>query len=205
MATRTGPRTSLSEWRGLLVDGGLACPTWPRDGTDEAVLASSGRVVSDELARAGVVGPPTVGVGMLLAAPVLFEHGSDDLESRFLRPIVTSQDRWCELFSEPGCGSDLASLTARAERQGEEWVVSGQKVWTTGALQADYMRSCLPAPTGACPSTRGSRASCCPCASPAVEVRQDPPDEQSCRRPTRSLSQARGCHTPTVVGKSGHG
>ena len=75
---------------------------------------------------------------MGLAAPTILEHGSDDLKSRLLRPIVTGEHTWCQLFSEPGSGSDLAGLTTRAVLDGDEWVVNGQKVWNTSAHHADY-------------------------------------------------------------------
>ena len=75
---------------------------------------------------------------MTLAAPTILEHGSDDLKSRLLRPIVTGEDSWCQLFSEPGSGSDLAGLTTRAELDGDEYVVNGQKLWSTSAHHARY-------------------------------------------------------------------
>jgi alkylation response protein AidB-like acyl-CoA dehydrogenase len=93
-------------------------------------------MVAAELEAAGAVGPPS-GSGMGLAAPTLLEHGSDEIKSRLLRPIVLGEDLWCQLFSEPGSGSDLAGLTTRAERDGDEWVISGQKVWNTSAQHAD--------------------------------------------------------------------
>ena len=90
-----------------------------------------------ELASAGVPGPPA-GVGLGLAAPTILEHGSDDVKRRFLRPIATGEHPWCQLFSEPGYGSDLAGLVTRADRDGDEWVVNGQKLWTTSAHHAHY-------------------------------------------------------------------
>jgi alkylation response protein AidB-like acyl-CoA dehydrogenase len=75
---------------------------------------------------------------MSLAAPTILAHGSDELKGRLLRPIATGEDTWCQLFSEPGNGSDLAGLTTRATHDGDEFVVEGQKVWTTGAQHAAY-------------------------------------------------------------------
>jgi alkylation response protein AidB-like acyl-CoA dehydrogenase len=78
------------------------------------------------------------GVGMMLVAPVLLEHGSEELKRRYIRSTVTGEITWCQLFSEPGAGSDLAGLQTRAERDGDEWLVTGQKVWSTGAATADF-------------------------------------------------------------------
>ncbi|HEX3459272.1 MAG TPA: acyl-CoA dehydrogenase family protein [Acidimicrobiales bacterium] len=131
------PDLSLLAWRTRLADSGWACPSWPGQWCGRSLPASAAELVADELARAGAVGVPD-GVGMHLAAPTLLEHGSDDLKSRLLRPTVTGEITWCQLFSEPGAGSDLAGLTTRAVRDGEEWVVNGQKVWNTSATHADF-------------------------------------------------------------------
>ncbi len=129
------PELSLADWRQLLADSGWACPAWLVCGRelppDLAAAATS------ELARAGVPGPPD-GVGTSLVAPVLIEHGSGELQKRFIRPTVTGEITWCQLFSEPGAGSDLAGLTTTARQDGDDWVVTGQKVWSTGAATADY-------------------------------------------------------------------
>jgi alkylation response protein AidB-like acyl-CoA dehydrogenase len=74
---------------------------------------------------------------MGLAAPTIYDHGSDELKAKYLRPTITGELTWCQLFSEPGAGSDLAGLRATAVRDGDEWVVNGQKVWNTMAHQAD--------------------------------------------------------------------
>ena len=131
------PGLSLAAWRELLVDGGWACPTWPVDWYGRGLSAAEASIVSRALAAVGAPGPPA-GVGTGLAAPTILEHGSDQLKRRLLRPIATGRHRWCQLFSEPGYGSDLAGVVTRADRDGDEWVVSGQKLWNTSAHHAEY-------------------------------------------------------------------
>src|SRR5215469_4378418 len=111
---------------------------------------------------------PILGRG--LAAPVLLSHGSEELRRRFIRPTVTGEITWCQLFSEPGAGSDLAGLATRAERDGELWRVTGQKVWSTGAATADY--GLLLARTDAgVPKHRGITCFVLPMRQAGVEVR----------------------------------
>jgi alkylation response protein AidB-like acyl-CoA dehydrogenase len=131
------PELSLLEWRTRLADEGWACPTWPRQWNGRGLSAAGADVVTNELARVNAPGVPD-GVGMLLAAPTILEHGSDDIKQRFIRATVTGEITWCQLFSEPGAGSDLAGLTTRAELDGDEWKVNGQKVWNTSAHHADF-------------------------------------------------------------------
>jgi alkylation response protein AidB-like acyl-CoA dehydrogenase len=137
LAAQWDPDLSLIAWRELLADSGWGAPTWPIEWCGRGLPATMADVVERELDRVGAVGAPQ-GSGMLLAAPTILQHGSDDLKARLLRPIVTGEHTWCQLFSEPGSGSDLAGLTTRAERDGDEWVVNGQKVWTTSAHHARF-------------------------------------------------------------------
>ena len=133
------PDLSLVEWRNQLADSGWAAPTWPERWYGRGLAVALGDVVSEEIDRIGAVGPPT-GSGMTLVAPTLLEHGTDELKQRLLRPILTGEHTWCQLFSEPGSGSDLAGLTTRAELDPatDEYVVNGQKLWSTSAHHAMY-------------------------------------------------------------------
>jgi alkylation response protein AidB-like acyl-CoA dehydrogenase len=131
------PDLGLIEWRTRMADSGWACPNWPREWCGRALPAAAAMVVSEEIVRIGAVGVPE-GVGMHLAASTILEHGSEPLKERFIRKTVTGEATWCQLFSEPGAGSDLAGLTTRAARDGNEWIVKGQKVWNTSAGHADF-------------------------------------------------------------------
>jgi alkylation response protein AidB-like acyl-CoA dehydrogenase len=131
------PQLSLQAWRERLVDAGWAVPSWSRKWFGRDLPAWADQVVAEELRLIGAVGNP-LGSGMSLAAPTIVEHGSDELKRLILRQTLTGEKTWCQLFSEPGAGSDLASLSASAVLDGDEWVINGQKVWNTSAHHADY-------------------------------------------------------------------
>jgi alkylation response protein AidB-like acyl-CoA dehydrogenase len=137
LASNWEPDRSLAEWREILVDSGWGCPSWPKEWYGRGLPDAAREVVDAEFRRVGAVGTAGGG-GMGLAAPTILEHGSDDLKSRLLRPTATGEVTWCQLFSEPGSGSDLAGLTTHAVLDGDEWVINGQKVWNTSAHHADY-------------------------------------------------------------------
>ena len=122
-----------------------------------------------ELAAAGVAGLPD-GVGMRLVAPTILEHGDLGLKERFVRSTVVGALSWCQLFSEPAAGSDLAGLTTRARLDGDEWVVVGQKVWTTSAQHADF-GLLLARSDWDVPKHQGITCFAMPMRQPGVEVR----------------------------------
>jgi len=130
------PDLGLLEWRGHLVDSGWAVPSWSEQWFGQSLPAWADRVAHQAIRRAGGVAMP-LGGGMGLAAPTMYDHASDALKTNYLRKTLTGELTWCQLFSEPGAGSDLAGLQATAVLDGDEWVVNGQKVWNTSADHAD--------------------------------------------------------------------
>jgi len=137
LAKNWDPDLSLLDWRTRLADAGWAAPQWPKEWYGRGYPHNLVRVVQEELAAVGAVGPASSGVRMLAAATLL-EHGSDAQKKKYLRRILTGEDTWCQFFSEPGSGSDLAGATTKAELKGDFWIVNGQKVWTTSAHHADH-------------------------------------------------------------------
>ncbi len=137
LAEHWDPDAPLVAWRERLADSGWGMPTWPKAWFGRDLPQALAPVVDEEFARIGAVGVAKTGI-RLLAAATLLEHGSEAQKGRHLRRILTGEDTWCQLFSEPGSGSDLAGATTRADPDGERWIVNGQKVWTTSAHHADY-------------------------------------------------------------------
>ena len=158
-------------FRAAQYDRGLAWVSFPEGNGGLGLSGSLQRAVDQRLRAAGAPAP-TSGrfFGMFLAAPTIVTHASDELRRRLLRPLFTGDDVWCQLFSEPGAGSDLASLATRAVRDGDEWVVNGQKVWNTLAHLGD--RGMLVARTDPeVPKHRGLTYFALDMRTPGVEVR----------------------------------
>src|SRR5215212_3115010 len=124
-------------WRKAIGEKGWGTPTWPKDYGGGGLSRAEGRVVDEELARAGAFNPIS-SMGTMMFGPTLLEYGNPEQKARHLPPIVRGEVRWCQGFSEPGAGSDLASLQTRAEDKGDHFLVNGQKIWTSGANYADW-------------------------------------------------------------------
>ena len=170
IAANWDPELSLARWREMLADSGWACPAWPRGWCGRGLPPAAAAAVPAGLAEAGVPGPPE-GVGVVLAAPVILEYAAEELKQRLIRATVTGELTWCQLFSEPGAGSDLAGLATRAEPDGDGgWVVTGQKVWSTGAATADYGLLLARTDPGV-PKHSGISCFALPMRQPGVEVR----------------------------------
>jgi alkylation response protein AidB-like acyl-CoA dehydrogenase len=126
------PELTVGEWWERLAESGWGFPTWSTDWYGRGLTSREASIVAEERRRVGAFGPPS-GIGVMMAGPTIVAHGTDDQKKRFLPAMVSGKEIWCQLFSEPGSGSDLASLQTKAVRDGDEWIVNGQKVWTSGA------------------------------------------------------------------------
>lgn len=125
-------------WMATIGASGYGAPLWPKEYGGLSGETWMQQVVREELShyRLPLFGINILGVG--LAGPTLIEHGNDEQKEQYLKKILTGEEVWCQLFSEPGSGSDLASLSTRAVKDGDQWVVNGQKVWTSIAQYAKY-------------------------------------------------------------------
>jgi alkylation response protein AidB-like acyl-CoA dehydrogenase len=160
---------SLLEWRRTLAASGWAVPSWPREWQGRGLPLWADDVVSAALGEIGAIGTAP-GTGMALAAPTILAHGDDIVKRLLLGRIVTGEDTWCQLFSEPGSGSDLAGLSTTARRDGDEWVVDGQKLWSTSAHHAD-LGLLLARTDWDVPKHRGITCFALPMHQPGVEAR----------------------------------
>jgi alkylation response protein AidB-like acyl-CoA dehydrogenase len=151
-----------------MAESGYVAPHWPAPwglGADPITQI----IIDDEFSRAGVKRPSNqIGIGW--AAPTIIFAGTDEQKQRYVLPALAAEEVWCQLFSEPGAGSDLASLGTRAVRDGDEWVVNGQKVWTTGAHYSQFGILIARTDPGA-PKHKGITYFICPMDAPGIEVR----------------------------------
>ena len=136
LAANWNPDLSVGEWWERLGLAGWAAPSLPEDAYGRGLSRTDAIAASQIIADSGALGAPA-GLGLLLAAPTIVAHGTRAQIDRHVRAIVTGQQGWCQLFSEPAAGSDLAGLQTRAVEDGDEWIVNGQKVWTSGGQYAD--------------------------------------------------------------------
>ena len=131
------PTPDDAVWQKRMGDKGWGVPTWPVEFGGGGLSPAEARVLHQEMARIGAHNP-IGGMGVMMFGPTLLEHGNPEQKRRHLPPISRGEIRWCQGFSEPGAGSDLAGLQTKAEDKGDHYLVKGQKIWTSGAHLADW-------------------------------------------------------------------
>ena len=138
LAAHDPATTDNVAFRGARYDAGLAWVHFPKGYGGLGVRPELNKLVEQRVKEAGAKPTDPSTFFMALAGPTIVTHGSDEVKQRFLRPMFTGEEKWCQLFSEPGAGSDFAGLATKAVRDGDEWIVNGQKVWNTLAHLADF-------------------------------------------------------------------
>lgn len=191
-------------FRRRAIEAGHLARSIPRryGGSEQPADALRSQILRDEFRRARAPGDLT-GIGPSMLVPTLLERGADWMKERFVGPTIRGEIVWCQGYSEPGAGSDLASLQTRAELEGGEWVIHGQKIWTTGAHYADFM-FCLCRTEPAAPKHAGISYLLLSMKQPGVEVR---PLRQMTGGASFNEVFLNGARTPAdwIVGKRGEG
>ena len=126
------------QWLEVMAERGWTVPDWPKDYGGGGLSAAEARVLKEEMQRIGAR-PPLTSFGISMLGPALLKFGTDEQKKHYLPPIARGEIRWCQGYSEPGAGSDLAGLQTKAEDKGDHWLVNGQKVWTSYADKADWI------------------------------------------------------------------
>src|SRR5579859_4683148 len=134
---RMKPNADQEVWRKAMGAKGWGVPTWPAAYGGGGLSPAEGRIVQQEIARAGAYNPMG-GMGVMMFGPTLLEYGTEAQKQEHIPPIVRGEIAWCQGFSEPGAGSDLASLSTKAEDKGDHFEINGSKIWTSGAQWADW-------------------------------------------------------------------
>jgi len=128
----------VKRWLAVMGERGWTAPTWPREYGGGGLSKQEAKVLAEEMAKLRLR-PALTGFGLTMIGPLLLQEGSEELKREHLPPIIRGEIRWCQGYSEPGAGSDLAGLQAKAVREGDVFVVDGQKVWTSYADKSDWM------------------------------------------------------------------
>jgi alkylation response protein AidB-like acyl-CoA dehydrogenase len=161
----------VERWRALLADHGLLAVAWPKQYGGGGLTAIEQVVLAEEFAKAGVpTGAPNDGFGIGMVGPTIMVCGTEEQKRHHIPRILSGEDRWCQGYSEPDAGSDLANLGCRANLDGDEWVIDGQKIWTSNGHTANWVFVlCRTNPEA--PKHQGISFLLCPMDQPGVEVR----------------------------------
>ena len=163
---RTEPTPAMEAWRKAVGELGWGTPTWPKQYGGGGLSSAEARIIQGEFGRAGAYNP-IGGMGVMMFGPTLLEYGTEAQKLEHIPKICKAEVQWCQGFSEPGAGSDLASLQTKAEDKGDHYVINGQKIWTSGARNSPTGASVWCAPIRP-RSTKASASCCSPCTSRAL-------------------------------------
>jgi alkylation response protein AidB-like acyl-CoA dehydrogenase len=163
------PNPATQLWLERMVGKGWTAPAWPRAYGGGGLTPAEAAILAEELTAAGTR-PALFSFGLWMLGPVLLEHATEAQKARFLPPIARGEIRWCQGYSEPGAGSDLASLRLRAEDKGDHWLLNGQKIWTSYADKADWI-FCLTRTDPEAPKHKGISFILVDLATPGVTTR----------------------------------
>ena len=192
-----------AEWTGKLFDGGFVCASWPKDYGGRGLSVVEQVVLNEEFARAKA--PMRVSsLGEILVGPTLLQWGTEEQKHEFLPRILKGEIVWCQGFSEPDAGSDLASLQTSAVRSGDDWVIDGTKVWTSEAEDSDYMILLARTDAEVTPRHAGITFFLLPMHQPGIEVIALPQPDGTRGFNRVEIKGARCPHT-NVVGGLGNG
>ncbi|WP_397423158.1 acyl-CoA dehydrogenase family protein [Phenylobacterium sp.] len=141
MMAAEGPQSDTSDlkaWKKAIGEKGWATPTWPTEYGGGGLSPQQARVLGQEMAKAGAFNPLTFGMGITMIGPTIMDYGTPEQKAKHLPPIIRGEVQWCVGYSEPGAGSDLASLQTRCEDKGDHWLINGSKIWTSGAQESAW-------------------------------------------------------------------
>ncbi len=133
------PAGDALTWKQRMADKGWGVPTWPKEYGGGGLSAPATRVLQEEMKRLGAYNPIYISLGVTMVGPTILDYGTPEQKARHLPPIARGERIWCLGYSEPGAGSDLASLQTKGEDKGDHWLINGSKIWTSGAYHADWM------------------------------------------------------------------
>jgi alkylation response protein AidB-like acyl-CoA dehydrogenase len=136
--SNTETDADAAAWKLRMADKGWGTPTWPREYGGGGLSAPAARVLQQEMARVGAYNPVYISLGLTMVGPTILDYGTPEQKERHLRSIARGERVWCLGYSEPGAGSDLASLQTKCEDKGDHWLINGSKIWTSGAHNADW-------------------------------------------------------------------
>jgi alkylation response protein AidB-like acyl-CoA dehydrogenase len=133
------PEGDALTWKRRMADKGWGVPTWPKEYGGGGLSAPAARILQEEMKRVGAYNPIYISLGVTMVGPTILDYGTPEQKAKHLPPIARGERIWCLGYSEPGAGSDLASLQTKGEDKGDHWLINGQKIWTSGAHNADWM------------------------------------------------------------------